>query len=160
MSMKILFRVDGDEQIGAGHVLRSLALAEQFTEQGTPVDFVCRRLFRPGWRRKSEPRAGQSFGIAGDANADNDGRQLLRIALAQNAAWIVLDGYEFSAEYRRSVYQSGRQLLVVDDSGRDDFYHADILVNSMPDAAEITYRHPAGTAIVLLGPHCVVHDGP
>ncbi len=150
MSMTILFRVDGDEQIGAGHVLRSLALAESLREQHADVEFACRRL-SPGLQAKLEATGLTVHRIDGEANPDEDCRQLLEIAAAQDATWIVLDGYEFSADDRRAVFQSGRQLLVVDDLGRDDLYHADLVVNPGLEAERIGYRHSPG-AKLLLGP--------
>jgi len=150
MSMKILFRVDGDERIGAGHVLRSLAIAEAFRDQPAAVEFVCRRL-SPGIHAKLEATGLTVHRLAGESNLDDDCRQLLEIAAARSITWIVLDGYEFSADYRRAVYQSGRQLLMVDDLGGDGFHHADMIVNPGLDAAQIAYRHPPA-ARLLLGP--------
>jgi UDP-2,4-diacetamido-2,4,6-trideoxy-beta-L-altropyranose hydrolase len=150
MKPRILFRVDGDEQIGAGHVLRSLALAARFCEQRAAVEFVCRRL-SPGLTAKLEMAGLTVHRIADDATPDDDCRQLLEIAASRDAAWIVLDGYEFSADYRRVVYESGRQLLAVDDLGGDSFHYADLIVNPGLDAAQIGYRHALGTRL-LLGP--------
>jgi UDP-2,4-diacetamido-2,4,6-trideoxy-beta-L-altropyranose hydrolase len=150
MKPTILFRVDGDARIGAGHVLRSLVLAEQFVAHGIQVEFVCRRL-SAGLAAKVEAACFAVHRISEDANSEEDCRRLLQRATAQDAAWLALDGYEFSAEYRRAVYESGRQLLVVEDLCCDDFYHADMVVNSGLDAAQLAYHHPPGT-ILLLGP--------
>ena len=150
MSMKILFRADGDERIGVGHVLRSLALAERFLEQRTVVEFVCRRL-SPGLAAKLDASGLTVHRIDIHANPADDCRQLLEIAAAQNAAWIVLDRYELSTGLLSPFIESGRQLLVLDDLGRDDFYHADVIVNPGLSAEQIAYRHPP-TATRLLGP--------
>ena len=126
------------------------ALAERFCDERAVVDFVCRRL-SAGLNAKLKSLRLPIHSIASDASPDDDVRQLLEIAAARNATWIVLDGYEFSAAYRRQVYDAGRQVLVVDDMGADDFYHADMIVNPGLDAAQIAYRHPP-MAQLLLGP--------
>ena len=40
--MKFVFRTDASLQIGAGHVMRCLTLAEALTKQGAVVEFICR----------------------------------------------------------------------------------------------------------------------
>ena len=40
--MKIGFRVDASYQIGTGHVVRCLALAQALSTKGGQVTFICR----------------------------------------------------------------------------------------------------------------------
>jgi UDP-2,4-diacetamido-2,4,6-trideoxy-beta-L-altropyranose hydrolase len=42
--MKIAFRTDVSNQIGTGHFMRCLTLADQLKKQGAQIHFICRDL--------------------------------------------------------------------------------------------------------------------
>src|SRR5690554_1589336 len=42
--IKTFIRVDSSEEMGTGHLMRSLTLAGELRERGVPVIFICRRL--------------------------------------------------------------------------------------------------------------------
>ncbi len=41
--MKVIFRVDASTQIGTGHVMRCLTLANAFKKNGADICFICRK---------------------------------------------------------------------------------------------------------------------
>ena len=41
--MKVVFRVDASLQMGTGHVMRCLTLAQALKENGADVKFICRK---------------------------------------------------------------------------------------------------------------------
>jgi UDP-2,4-diacetamido-2,4,6-trideoxy-beta-L-altropyranose hydrolase len=79
------------------------------------------------------------------------------IALAQSlgAAWLVLDGYHFNADYQRAVKAAGLRLLVFDDTGHAAHYSADFILNQNLGAAAALYPHRELTTRLLLGPRFV-----
>ena len=40
--LKVVFRVDASLEIGTGHVMRCLTLAQVLKDNGASVDFICR----------------------------------------------------------------------------------------------------------------------
>ncbi len=51
------------------------------------------------------------------------------MAQAQQATWIVVDGYHFDTAYQRAIKAAGLRLLCVDDYGHADHYVADLVLN-------------------------------
>ena len=41
--MRVIFRVDASLQMGTGHVMRCLTLAQVLKENGADVEFICRK---------------------------------------------------------------------------------------------------------------------
>ena len=44
--MTIFFRVDSSIQIGTGHIMRCMTLAEHLSGKGAEVSFICRKETR------------------------------------------------------------------------------------------------------------------
>ena len=41
--MRVVFRVDASLEMGTGHVMRGLTLAQVLKENGASVEFICRK---------------------------------------------------------------------------------------------------------------------
>ena len=65
---------------------------------------------------------------------------------------VVLDGYHFGADYQLGIKEAGLKLLVVDDYGHADFYHADWVLNQNISARESLYAQRSSEPQLLLGP--------
>jgi UDP-2,4-diacetamido-2,4,6-trideoxy-beta-L-altropyranose hydrolase len=144
---RLLIRADASEQIGSGHLMRSLALAQAWQDSRGAVCLVARLL--PGtlerrWREENiEVR---QFTGAGD-----DARQTAELAREIGADWVVLDGYQFGPEFQRAIKNAGLMLLVVDDDGRSRDYVADLILNQAPYAVQDLYPRRGSSTELLLG---------
>ena len=66
--MKIAIRTDASLQIGTGHVMRCLTLADELRKNGAEVEFICRghkghlaeRITNKGYK-KTKKASNQSF---------------------------------------------------------------------------------------------------
>lgn len=155
--MTLLIRADSDSQMGIGHVMRCLALAQAWQAEGESAAFVssCQSA---ALRRRVEDAG---IGLVSLDRPYPDPRDLQRTLAeleVREARWMVLDGYKFDAEYQQAIRRAGHRLLIIDDMAHLPRYHADILLNQNINAKQLRYAaDPAtelllGTSYVLLRP--------
>ena len=146
----ILVRADGGGAIGAGHVMRCLALAQAWQDAGGSVHFAAAELSDTLRQRLADERVtviDLELTPGGVADADATVRHAKRVG----AAWVVADGYGFGEPFQRSIKDAGLKLLVIDDYGHADGYHADLVLNQNLDADPSRYQRCRPATRLLLG---------
>lgn len=151
MGHLLLIRADASTEIGSGHLMRCLALAQAWQETGGAVCFAL------AWPTPTLETRLQAEGmtvvhltdIAVGSSADADAT----IALAQqrNVEWVVVDGYHFDAAYQRQIKQAGLSLLFIDDYAHASHYYADIVLNQNIYARAEMYASREPYTRLLLG---------
>ncbi|NOS67203.1 MAG: UDP-2,4-diacetamido-2,4,6-trideoxy-beta-L-altropyranose hydrolase [Candidatus Peribacteraceae bacterium] len=145
--MKIIFRTDASTEIGTGHVMRCIALAQTMKDAGDDVTFVSAGLEE---RLKKEEM--EAMGIAAKPYDDEDARETARHAKQTGAEWVVVDGYDFGADYQAALKREGVKVLFLDDYGHAGSYCADIVLNQNVSAREEWYKKKGPETRLLLGP--------
>jgi UDP-2,4-diacetamido-2,4,6-trideoxy-beta-L-altropyranose hydrolase len=146
----VVIRADASAQIGCGHVMRCLALAQAWQVQGGncifamagPVEALKARLL-------SEDV--QLAGISGVPGSADDAEQLSDLARKCDARWIVVDGYNCSEEYQRTLKRAGHRLLAIDDYGHTGVCFADLILDQNAGTGERFYSSRAPGTKLLLG---------
>src|ERR1043166_6614015 len=131
----LLIRADASAQIGWGHVMRCLALAQAWQDRGGEcifamagsVDALEQRLHSEDMHVR---------GITAVPGSAEDAQQTSELARQNNARWIVVDGYDFGAQYQRPLKQSGFKLLAIDDYGRAGNSFADLILDQNAGRSE------------------------
>jgi UDP-2,4-diacetamido-2,4,6-trideoxy-beta-L-altropyranose hydrolase len=145
----LVVRADASAQIGAGHVMRCLALAEAWARTGGgAVEFAAAELPESLRRRLIDGGFGV-VALPGPAGGPED-LAATRALAAERGAACVIDGYAFGREYQRSVQRAGTT-LVVDDGHRGEGFAADLVLDQNLGAAEAHYAPLAPGAELLLG---------
>jgi UDP-2,4-diacetamido-2,4,6-trideoxy-beta-L-altropyranose hydrolase len=154
----LLFRSDAGPDVGTGHVMRSLALAQAWQARGGHAVFLS-RCGSPSLRERIES-SGLGFIPLERSHPDPmdlaTTLALLSRLSADGPVWVVVDGYVFEASYQEAVRSAGYRLLVIDDTNHLPRYSADILLNQNIGADALVYRcNPdaimlRGTAFALL----------
>lgn len=146
----LLIRADGSERIGAGHVMRCLALAQEWKDAGGAAHFL-------SGPRSSFPPDGllaEGFGVerlTALSGGMDDARETAATARRLGANWIVIDGYQFGAEYQTAAGEGGGRLLFIDDNGHAGRYSADLVLNQNIHASADYYQQRDPRTRLLLG---------
>lgn len=149
-SQTLVFRVDASVAMGTGHVMRCLALAQVWQDAGRDVVFALARS-TPAVEERLRSERVEIVHLKTSASAQ-DAAQVADLARARQASWVVVDGYEFGAEYQRHLKNSGLKVLFVDDNGHAAHYFADIVLNQNAHASEDLYASRETYTRLLLGP--------
>jgi UDP-2,4-diacetamido-2,4,6-trideoxy-beta-L-altropyranose hydrolase len=147
----LLIRADASPRMGTGHVLRCLALAQAWQDEGCHAHFALAGA-PPGVAERLASEGATVHRLGADAGSAVDAHEVGRLARELGAAWVVLDGYHFAADYQRALKEAGLRLLAVDDFGSAAGGPADVLLNQNLYADEALYRGRARDALLLLGP--------
>ncbi len=147
----LLLRTEASVAIGTGHVMRCLALAQAWQDAGGHAVFAMASCTDPLERRLrfegfETARASVQVGSPADAS------ETARLAHKHDAAWVVVDGYEFGSEYQANLKSRGLKVVFVDDNGHAAHYSADLVLNQNIHASEALYSNREASTRLLLGP--------
>lgn len=135
--------------MGTGHVMRCLALAQAWQDAGGKVVFAAAELL-PSLRERLLSEGIDVVAVEGRPGSP-DARQVADLAQRLSARWVVVDGYQFHAEYQRIMKEAHLKLLFVDDAGNAGPYCADIVLNQNLHAVESMYTQREPYTRLLLG---------
>ncbi len=115
--MKLLFRVDDGPGIGAGHLMRCLALAEAVHEQGGVIALstVRESKLHADWVGLDA----QIYVQQREVGSTDDLTLTSRIIREFNADWLVVDGYGFDTVWLDAI-SAKHPVLCLDDLGNRD----------------------------------------
>jgi UDP-2,4-diacetamido-2,4,6-trideoxy-beta-L-altropyranose hydrolase len=119
---KIYFRADGSTDIGLGHVIRSLALADMLKEEFDCI-FVTR--FVNDYIIKEVEKSCSSYIKLSEKKNKHFEEFITHI---KEEDTVVLDNYFFTTEYQKQIKSVGCKLICVDDM-HDKHYFADVVIN-------------------------------
>lgn len=151
MDETLLIRTDANTQMGTGHVMRCLALAQAWQETGGQACFVL--AFRaPALESRLQTEGVQVVHLnVSEPGSAEDVAATAVLGRRYQAQWIVIDGYHFDAAYQRYLHAAGFRILFIDDYGHAAHYYADIVLNQNICAHPEIYLHREPYTRLLLG---------
>ena len=141
--MNIAFRVDASNQIGTGHFMRCLTLADELKKQGGQIRFISRNL-PPHLSEMLNSKGMEYISLIMEAiqesidelthsswlgTSQTQDAQATTQALAdQSWDWIVVDHYALDERWESAVRMSCKKLMVIDDLA-DRQHYCDVLLD-------------------------------
>ena len=146
----LLVRADGNAEIGTGHVMRCLALAQAWQSRGGDVVLAV-AIGDTAIEARIRDEGIQFERSSGFPGSAEDGQKTVELARNCGASWVIADGYHFGPSFQQTIKEADIQLLVIDDNGENREYHADLVLNQNIHAHERMYRKRATSTRLLLG---------
>lgn len=167
--MHLYIRVEGNADIGLGHIMRCLALAQGCKDIGLPVSFLCSPKSAQFLRSRADFSDTivtlREFDIHYDETTPQQRSNLqasieeVRACLSEHAistpAILVLDGYQFTYQYQQALKRADIKFAYFDDI--NTFFDAslthpaDIIINGAMSAFQLNYESNAAAAKQCLG---------
>lgn len=175
-AMRVVFRADASLQIGSGHVMRCLTLADALKAQGAVCQFICR--VHPGNLIEHIKNKGYKVDVLPLATADAETglavpdkaqaeqtcsacADWLGVPPLQDAAecavilsefrpdWLIVDHYGLDARWEKRLQPHYRRLMVIDDLA-DRSHLCDLLLDQTFGRSADDYKPwvPAGCTVL------------
>jgi len=148
MEKHLIIRVDARAQMGTGHLMRCLALAQAWKDAGGQVVFIT-ACQNEGLLQRLREEEFDIHLLARPYPDPSDWDCTKGILAAYPNTWVVLDGYHFDEAYQQQVKKAGHQLLTIDDMAHLKHYYADIVLNQNLHAEELRYSCEPHTRLLL-----------
>lgn len=144
----LVIRVDASTQMGTGHLIRCLALAQAWKDAGDEVTFITACQSEGLLQRLREEEF--DIHLLSCPYPDPSDWVYTKDVLASHPnSWVVLDGYHFDEVYQRWVKETGHRLLVIDDMAHLKHYYVDIVLNQNLHAEQLHYSCEPYTRLLL-----------
>lgn len=153
--LNIAFRVDASLDIGTGHLVRCVTLADALAQVGATCDFLCRNLSKKlelliieaGHRVHMLPKleVTENDGSTEYSNwlgttQEKDAKDCLLILAELNPEWLVIDHYALSATWELKVRPTTKKIMVIDDLANRS-HDCDLLLDQTPGREFKSYEH-------------------
>jgi UDP-2,4-diacetamido-2,4,6-trideoxy-beta-L-altropyranose hydrolase len=149
--MNLYVRADADARMGTGHIMRCIAPAQAWQDQGGEITFISH--CESDALKETIQSEGFRFiafdHVCPDASDLKSTLSILKNESVDHKNWLVLDGYHFTPEYQKAIRDEGIHLLVIDDMNHLPHYHADILLNQNIHAPDLKYHCDEDTTLLL-----------
>ena len=143
--MKVFFRVDSSMEIGTGHVMRCLTLANKIKFNGGVSTFICRDhegqicstikeqghsiIMLPRARSSNESlNISRGFIAKLGGSLDDDALETINAIGNSQPDWLVVDNYEIDSLWHAKLKNSVDKILAIDDVA-ERMMDCDVLLN-------------------------------
>ena len=139
--MRVVFRVDASLQMGTGHVMRCLTLAQALKDNGANVEFICRKhkgnlidkirlnefdVHELEVLEEVDDKLAHSHWLGATQQQDAD--DCIEILKAEKIDWLIVDHYALDEQWQKRLKSYYEKLMVIDDLA-DRKHQCDVLLD-------------------------------
>ncbi|HEY5521536.1 MAG TPA: UDP-2,4-diacetamido-2,4,6-trideoxy-beta-L-altropyranose hydrolase [Candidatus Limnocylindrales bacterium] len=144
---QLLVRADASRTLGAGHLMRTLAIADEVVHRGFDATFF---MYPAQGDLRDLVRARGHSVVAVEEMGDPV--PLRREPHSRRAAWLLVDHYSLDGTWEREARRVAAHIVAIDDLA-DRPHTADVVIDPNLDATDAKYRDLVGRrTALLLGP--------
>lgn len=147
----LLFRADASAAMGTGHVMRCIALAQAWKDAGGNAVFAMAQSTE-SIRRRVANESCDILVVPFAMGSEEDLRHTIALAQKHNCEWVVVDGYQFDADYQSGLKAVALKVVFLDDYGHSQHYSADVVLNQNLSASPALYPNRESQTRLILGP--------
>ena len=135
--MKVVFRVDASLEMGIGHVMRCLTLANELKQQNHEIVFICRELtgnlillikYPVLVLPKNDNFQSDSLYLNWlGATQEQDAEQTIKV-IPKNTDLLIVDSYASDEIWHKQLIPYTKKIMVIDDLA-DRQFNCDVLLN-------------------------------
>lgn len=129
---RVIFRVDASTEIGTGHVMRCLTLADELKGQGTEIKFITRAhtgsmenaIKRKGYEVLFLPTPNAAYKVRQDdvghaawlgTSWEQDAEDTKKALNGLRPDWLIVDHYGIDARWHKALRDQVGQIMAIDD---------------------------------------------
>jgi UDP-2,4-diacetamido-2,4,6-trideoxy-beta-L-altropyranose hydrolase len=172
--MQLFFRVEGNELIGLGHLMRCFALSQAAQQAQIDVVFICSQtskdflLSRQTWHGEivviEDSHRNNSVAVDATNERNKTDIEFITTCLSrydskesfEYGQIVVLDGYQFDHSYQQALASADICFAYLDDINmfleKNEDHIADIVINGAAAAQQLGYEKNAPNSRLCLGP--------
>lgn len=139
----LAIRADASREGGAGHIMRTLALAQEWISRGGTCIYLSRTL-PTAIKERLDEEGCQIQSLSSD-DADEIASCLEKLA----ARWLIIDHYELGRDFQRKLRLPAKTKLgVISDQGINDFFEPEMVIHANVSSAADYTEAPKHTTIL------------
>lgn len=154
--MNAIIRTDASINIGTGHLMRCLTLADELKQRGADISFICRE--EPGNLIDFiESKGYKVYHLPPGIDIQKDSRLCVdHLKERKDINWLIVDHYELGAEWESFCRNFTNRIMVIDDLANRQ-HDCDLLLDQNLSFNEERYKGLLpDRCIQLLGPEYVL----
>jgi len=146
LQMNIIFRTDSGFEIGSGHVMRCLTLADELCKKTDSVSFICKEIDG----NMIDYIQDRGFNVHKIKESEKETIEILKKTRPE---WLIIDHYDIDSKQEKSFSNFTTNIMIIDDLANRSHFCDILLDQNLYSNMDDRYNNLVPTSCnLLLGP--------